>query len=66
MKADIQTCQDTFKIGYDAFVNSRDEARKVTEYFHNRQYTDNQLATLANRGQQQKHSMLLSYLQGYY
>ena len=51
MKADIQTCQDTFKIGYDAFVNSRDEARKVTEYFHNRQYTDNQLATLANRGQ---------------
>ena len=36
MKADIQTCQDTFKIGYDAFVNSRDEARKVTEYFHNR------------------------------
>ena len=51
MKADIQTLQDTFKIGYEAFRESREEAMKVMDYFHNRQYTSDQLAVLTRRGQ---------------
>lgn len=51
MKVDLQTIQDTFKIGYEAFQDSRDEARKIVEMFHNRQYTQAQLAKLMARGQ---------------
>lgn len=51
MKADIETLKDTFKIGYDAYVDSREEAMKVMDYFHNRQYTDDQLWKLQRRGQ---------------
>jgi len=51
MKVDIETLKDTFKIGYDAFEDSRNEALKVMDYFHNRQYTDKQLNILATRGQ---------------
>ena len=51
MKADIETLKDTFKIGYEAFQDSREEALKVMDYFHNRQYTDDQLNKLAKRGQ---------------
>ena len=51
MKADIETLKDTFKIGYDAYVESREEAMKVMDYFHNRQYTDDQLWKLQKRGQ---------------
>ena len=45
MKADIKTLQDTFKIGYEAYEASRAETFKVINYYHNRQYTDDQLNT---------------------
>ena len=51
MKTDIKTLQDTFKLGYEAFQDSRDEAKEIVNMFHNRQYTESQLAVLANRGQ---------------
>jgi hypothetical protein len=51
MKTDVITLQDTFKIGYDAYEESREEAAEVLNLFHNRQYTSSQLATLENRGQ---------------
>lgn len=51
MKVDIETLKDSFKIGYEAFEESREEAKKVMDYYHNRQYTDEQLCILANRGQ---------------
>jgi hypothetical protein len=51
MKTDVQTLQDLFKIGYDAFYDSRMEAQEILNAYHNRQYTDYQLAVLANRGQ---------------
>lgn len=51
MKPDIETLKDTFKIGYEAYYNSRLEAEEVTNLYHNRQYTDNQLLKLLNRGQ---------------
>ena len=51
MKVDIETLKDSFKIGYEAFEESREEAKKVMDYYHNRQYTDEQLCILSNRGQ---------------
>lgn len=51
METDVKSLQDLFKIGYEAYEDSRDEGAKVLDLFHNRQYTDTQLATLANRGQ---------------
>lgn len=51
MKIDIETLKDTFKISYDTFKDSREESLKVLDYYHNRQYTDNQLMVLENRGQ---------------
>jgi len=51
MKADIQDLRDTFKIGYEAFEESRLEANEVWNMFHNRQWTEDQLTILANRGQ---------------
>lgn len=51
MKADIHTLQDTFKIGYEAYESSRIEAENIWELFHNRQYTEAQLAVLKARGQ---------------
>ena len=51
MKVDIETLKDTFKIGYEAFEESREEAKKVMDYYHNRQYTDDQLNVLSRRGQ---------------
>ena len=51
MKIDIGTLKDTFKISYEAFEESRKEAKVVMDLYHNRQYTDNQLTVLENRGQ---------------
>ena len=48
---DIKYLQDTFKIGYTAFESSRREAKTVWDMYHNRHYTDAQLAVLGNRGQ---------------
>lgn len=51
MKATIETLKDTFKIGYEAYEASKIEAAEVWNAYHNRQYTADQLAKLANRGQ---------------
>ena len=51
MKTDIETLKDTFKISYDALEASRQEAMEVMDLYHNRQYTDEQLTVLENRGQ---------------
>lgn len=51
MDTDIQTLQDTFKIGYEAYLPSRVEGAEVLDMFHNRQYSSSQLAILSNRGQ---------------
>lgn len=51
MKATIEDCKDTFKIGYDAYKESRDEADEVWDLYHNRHFTDQQLAILEARGQ---------------
>jgi len=51
MKVDIETLQDTFKIGYEAFEPSRQEALTVLDYYHNRHFTTDQLAKLELRGQ---------------
>ncbi len=51
MKVDIGTLKDTFQIGYEAYEGSRKEANEVWDMYHNRQWTIDQLALLANRGQ---------------
>lgn len=51
MKADIETLQDTFQIGYTAYEESRLEAAETWDLYHNRQYTDAQKAVLQSRGQ---------------
>lgn len=51
MKAEITDLQDSFKIGYEAYYNSRIEAEQVWDLYHNRHFTQDQLNTLANRGQ---------------
>jgi hypothetical protein len=51
MKTDIQTLQDLLKIGYEAYEDSRNETMRVFDMYHNRQFTDEQLAVLEMRGQ---------------
>jgi len=51
MEANVEDLRDSFKIGYEAFEDSRKEANEVNEYYHNRQYTIDQLAILLERGQ---------------
>lgn len=51
MKPIIEDLQDTFKISYEAFEESRNESDEVWNLYHNRHYTRDQLAVLANRGQ---------------
>lgn len=51
MKTDLQTLYDTFKISYDTYQESREEADEVLNFYHNRQYTPSQLAVLSARGQ---------------
>ena len=51
MKATIEDLQDTFKIGYEQYETSKLEAKEVWDMYHNRQYTQAQLAVLAERGQ---------------
>lgn len=51
MRLDIETLQDTFKIGYEAYEESRAEANEIWDLYHNRQYTTDQKNILANRGQ---------------
>ncbi len=51
MKIDIDTLRDTFKISYETFRDSRDEAREILNYYHNRQFTEDQIEILRGRGQ---------------
>lgn len=51
MDTSINTCRDLFRISHDVYQDSRDEADEVVNLFHNRQYSQAQLAVLANRGQ---------------
>jgi len=51
IRPDIETCRDTFQIGYDAYESSRIESLEIQDMYHNRQYTQDQLSTLSNRGQ---------------
>ena len=51
MKATIEDCQDAFKIGYEAYEESREEAALIWDLYHNRHYTVDQLNTLRARGQ---------------
>ncbi len=51
MKIDIQTLKDTFWMGYDAYADSREEAEVVWNMYHNRQWTEDELAVLERRGQ---------------
>lgn len=51
MKPTIEDLKDTFKIGYETFEESREEADEVWNLYHNRHFTPSQLAVLANRGQ---------------
>lgn len=51
MKVDIETLKDSFQVGHDAFYNSRAEALKCMDYYHNRQFTADQLSKLEKRGQ---------------
>ena len=51
MKVDIETLQDTFKIGYEAYEESRIEAMDIWDLYHNRQFTPDQIAVLKARGQ---------------
>ncbi len=47
----IEYVRDTFHIGYNAYESSRIEAKLMWDTFHNRHYTDEELTTLAIRGQ---------------
>lgn len=70
MKVTIEDLQDTFRIGYNAYTESRVEAAEIIDFFHNRQYTSEQKAILENRGQPQETfnviKMMSRHLIGYY
>lgn len=70
MKAVIQDLKDSFKQGYEAFYPSRVEAQHVWNLYHNRQYTDEQVSILENRGQPKETfnviKMFSRMLVGYY
>lgn len=51
MDTDIHTLQDLFKVSFEAFEECRAENAEIEDLYHNRQYTDSQLAVLARRGQ---------------
>lgn len=51
MKPTIEDLQDTFKYSYDIYRDSRAEADEVRNLYHNRHFTKEQLAILADRGQ---------------
>ena len=51
MKAEIKDIRESFKLGYETFEDSAKEAAAIWDLYHNRQFTLEQLAILANRGQ---------------
>lgn len=70
MRATVKECRDTFKVGYEALYASRVEAAEVWDLYHNRHYTPEQIAILANRGQPKETfnvvKMFARMLVGYY
>lgn len=70
MEATTEDLMNSFKVGYETFEDSRNEARQVDDLFHNRHYTPEQLAILANRGQPAETfnviKMFARMLTGYY
>ena len=51
MKATIKDLKDSFRVGYEAFEQSRKEADEVWNLYHNRHFTQEQLNILTSRGQ---------------
>ena len=51
MRKHLETIQDYFKIGYEAFEDSREEEKKVRDLYHNRQFNEEQEYILNKRGQ---------------
>lgn len=51
MKATTEDLKDSLKRGYEAYFDSRQESERVADMYHNRQYTEQQIAVLENRGQ---------------
>ena len=51
MKISVKDLKNSFSVGYDIFRDCRLEAEKVQDYYHNRQYTAEELAILEDRGQ---------------
>jgi hypothetical protein len=51
VKANVETLQDMFRIGYNAYADSRAEASHIWDLYHNRQFTPDQIAVLQKRGQ---------------
>lgn len=51
MKTDLETLKDSFQMGYESYWESRVEADEIWNMYHNRQWTQDQLAILENRGQ---------------
>ena len=70
MKVDIETLKQLLKYSYESYESSIAEADKVEDYFHNRQFTQEQLDILAERGQPaESFNIIKAYtrvLQGYY
>jgi len=50
-RTSVEYLKDTFKIGYEAYEDSRIESTVTWNMYHNRQYTAAQLAVLHFRGQ---------------
>ena len=51
MKTDIETLRDSFWLGYDEFLESREEAEVAWNFYHNRQWNVDAINKLVNRGQ---------------
>ena len=51
MKTDIETLRDSFWLGYDEYLPSREEAETAWNFYHNRQWNADAINKLVNRGQ---------------
>lgn len=51
MKVDLKTIRDTVEFSYEAFRDARVEEKEIRDFYHNRQYNDDQLETLTRRQQ---------------
>lgn len=51
MQPTIEDLKDSFKIGYEEYRDSREEADEIWNLYHNRHFTPEQLQILEDRGQ---------------